>query len=366
MSDVAPRVRRHRLSFIALLVALGILTALALGALTLAWSLQTRLDRNIERIPALVLHPEDSAAAVVGTKPVHPDDSWAGTGSGAAPVNFLLLGTDSRISAGDPTQWNIGAQRTDAIILAQLAADREAMTIMSIPRDSWVEIPGHGTHKINAAYSFGGPHLTVRTVELLTGAPIDHVAITDFDSFSALTDQLGGVDITLSQPLTLDEVTLEPGTHRLDGEQALHYARERYNVAGGDFGRVQRHQNWMRSIMARAFEVDLLTDPRRLVGFLDVVSQSVAVDEGFKIGEMRDLALDARHLRPPDVRFITAPHHGTGWSPDGRQSIVVLDDDAMHQVSDAFAEGTIADLLETDPEIAPRLGGEVGEARGPR
>src|SRR5699024_10937807 len=94
-------------------------------------------------------------------------------------VNVLVLGTDCRISAGDPSQWQAGAQRTDAMMLVQLSADREAVTVMSIPRDSWVEISGHGYNKVNAAFSFGGPALTVATVENLTGVLIDHFAVAD-------------------------------------------------------------------------------------------------------------------------------------------------------------------------------------------
>lgn len=339
--------RRRRTGRIALLVSLGVLLLLAAGVVAFVWSFQSRLDSNIERIP------DPFEGLTDRPTPVAEDDD------GERPVNFLLLGSDSRISAGDPSQWQAGAQRTDAMMLVQLSGDRQSATVMSIPRDSWVEIPGRGYHKINAAFSFGGPSLTIQTVEHLTGVPIDHLAVADFESFSALTDELGGVDITLTQPLSVGGTTLEPGEHRLDGEQALRYARERYNVAGGDFGRVQRQQNWMRAIMARTFEREVLTNPGRLMGLLETISESVAVDEGLSIGQMRSLAIDSRDLRPSRVQFVTAPNNGTGWSPDGSQSIVVLDEDALAEVSAAFADGTIAEFLEENPDIAPRLGSEV-------
>lgn len=339
----APR-RRGRT---ALLIALGIVLVLAVGAVGLVWTFQSRLDNNIERIPDPFAELTDRPT----NEPADPEDGQ--------PVNFLLLGSDSRISAGDPANWQAGAQRTDAMMLVQLSADRDAVTVMSIPRDSWVEIPGRGHHKINAAFAFGGPPLAIQTVEQLTGVRIDHFAIADFESFSTLTDELGGVDIELSQPLTVGGTTLEPGTQRLDGEQALQYARERKNVAGGDFGRVQRQQNWMRAIMARTFEREVLTNPGRLIGFLEAVSESVAVDEGLSIGEMRTMALSSRNLRPSGVEFITAPNRGTGWSPDGVQSIVVLDDGPLAEISAAFADGTVHELLRENPDIAPRLGSEV-------
>ncbi|WP_454085352.1 LCP family protein [Georgenia sp. Marseille-Q6866] len=332
---------RRRRGVIALVVAVAMIIVLTVSAAALLLGVQLRLDRDIERIPGLTLHHGAALAA----------DS--------EPVNVLLLGTDSRISAGDPTQWEVGAQRTDAMMLVQLSADRRSLTAMSIPRDSWVEVPGHGHHKINAAFSFGGPQLTIDTVEHLTGVRADHFVVADFESFVAVTDELDGVDITLSQPLEVGGEVLDPGPHRLDGAQALHYARERTNVEGGDFGRVQRQQNWMRSVMARAVDGDLLTDPLRLARFLDTATQSVAVDDSLTLGTMRDLAIGARHLRAEGIQFITAPYRGTGWSPDGRQSIVVLDDKPMARVSAAFTDGTVHELLRANPDIAPRLGEKV-------
>src|SRR5690625_3998345 len=116
--DQAPP-RRHR-GRIALLVSLGILVLLALVAVGLVWALQSRLDANIERIPDPFEQLTD--------RPTHVAEDGE---DGDAPVNFLLLGTDSRISAGDPSQWQAGAQRTDAMMLVQLSGDREAVTVMS-------------------------------------------------------------------------------------------------------------------------------------------------------------------------------------------------------------------------------------------
>ena len=83
------------------------------------------------------------------------------------------------------------------MMLVHIPADRASVQVMSIPRDSWVAVPGHGDAKINAAYSWGGPTLMIQTVEQLTGVRIDHIALTDFNSFVGITDALGGVEITL-------------------------------------------------------------------------------------------------------------------------------------------------------------------------
>ena len=158
-------------------VVLSVLGILVVGGAAAAYIYQSVLDSKIEKI-------EDPFADIT-QRPETPT-AEAEDDTTADPVNILVLGTDSRISAGDPSQWEYGAQRTDVMMLVHLSADRESLTIMSFPRDSWVEIPGYGEAKINAAYSYGGPTLTIQTMENLTGVYIDHFVVTDFESFSEM------------------------------------------------------------------------------------------------------------------------------------------------------------------------------------
>ncbi|WP_291796585.1 LCP family protein, partial [Cellulomonas sp.] len=204
-----------------LLVALSIIGVLIAGAAIGVQVFQSRLNANIERI--------GDPFAALPTRPAAPaaptGAATAGAPAAAGPaVNILLLGSDSRISAGDPNQWTYGGQRTDAVMLVHIPADRSGAYLFSIPRDSWVDIPGHGQAKINAAYSWGGPALLIQTVEQLTNVRIDHMAVTDFESFQALTDELGGVEITAPKDV-YDGGTLvtQAGTHLLNGTQALAY-----------------------------------------------------------------------------------------------------------------------------------------------
>ena len=269
-------------------------------------------------------------------------------------VNILVLGTDSRTSASDPSQWKEGAQRTDAIMIVQVSGDRKTVSVMSIPRDSWVEIPGHGQGKINAAYSYGGPSLTIHTVENLTGIHIDHFAVANFESFVALTDEIGGVRVNLKTPQRLAGKELGAGAQVLDGQQALAYTRERSSLPNGDFDRVKRQQTWMRSIVSRVLTNGTLSSPTALYSFLKTASRTVAVDESFTLNQMQSLALETRHLHSNDIRFMTVPTAGTGTSADG-QSIVTLDADADAPLFKAFAEDRVSAYLTEHPDAVELL-----------
>ncbi|GAA1731315.1 LCP family protein [Isoptericola hypogeus] len=317
---------------------LGVLVLLlAAGGFGAAWWFQNRLDSNIERLgdPFAGLDNRPDAA------PENPDEKHEA-------VNLLVLGSDSRISAGDPSQWEAGAQRTDAIMLVHLPANRESAQVVSIPRDSWVDIPGYGEAKINAAFSYGGPALMIDTVEQLTGVHVDHFVVTDFESFTSMTDALGGVRIRVPQDIgDGDEVFFSAGVHMMSGEEALTYARQRHGLNNGDFGRVQRQQNWMRAILAKVN--NNRNDVRMMSDFFTTVSESVAADENFTIDRMRNLYMSARGLSTNEVTFMTAPYSGTGRSDDG-QSIVVIDRDRFDPLMKAISKDKAASYVNKHAE----------------
>ncbi|HEV6954690.1 MAG TPA: LCP family protein [Promicromonospora sp.] len=328
---------KRRRGRVALAVVAGALV-LVVGAGALAWAGYTSaLDRKIERI-------EDPFAAL--DEADRPDPAPAPAQGEAAPLNILALGSDSRISAGDPSQWEFGAQRTDAIILLHVSADRTSAAAISIPRDSWVDVPGYGKAKINAAFSYGGPALMIETVENLTGVRIDHFAVADFESFTTLTDTLGGVEI---------EVPREGGGSELrtmSGEEALEFTRERYSLPNGDFGRVQRQQAWLRAIAGKATRE--VRDVGTATRFLETALGSLSVDEGFGFDEMLGLAVSSRELSPADIAFLTAPYAGTDRSADG-QSIVVLDEPRLAELMGAVAEDRLPEYLENAPDGLDQL-----------
>ncbi|WP_235915397.1 LCP family protein [Puerhibacterium puerhi] len=328
--------------------ALAVVGVLALvlvggGAGAALW-FKSQLEGNMEKLG------DPFAQIDEATRPsVAPEDADA--------VNMLVLGSDSRISAGDPTQWKAGAQRTDAIMLVHLAGDRQSAQVISIPRDSWVPIPGHGEAKINAAFSYGGPALMIDTVEQLTGVRIQHFAVTDFESFVNMTDALGGVEITIPEDISDgDKVSFTAGKHVLDGEQALAYARQRHGLANGDFGRVQRQQNWMRAIMAKVN--NNRSNITMMSSFLRTVSESVATDDKLTFDEMTSLFMSARDIGTNDVTFLTAPYSGTGRSNDG-QSIVVLDRARFDPLMAAIAADDAAQYVADNAENLEVLGATV-------
>ncbi|MCQ0006454.1 LCP family protein [Actinomadura madurae] len=171
-----------------ILIAVGVFLALIVAGLGgLVWQRQSSYNGNIDRIKGVM--PDDGAK--------RPGPNVAGT------ENWLLVGSDSRAEAattGEGNQvWKPGQQRTDTIMLLHLPADRKKAYIISFPRDSWVEIPGYGRQKINAAFSFGGPKLLIETMESLTGIRVDHFGAIDFEGFKSMTDALGGVTVNIKQ-----------------------------------------------------------------------------------------------------------------------------------------------------------------------
>jgi len=323
---------------LAVTVSAIVLGMLALALVGGAAILTRRIDAGIERI-------DDPFGALPTRAPDTPP-----TSGGTEPVTILMLGSDSRISAGDPTQWSYGAQRTDAIMMVHVPSDRSGAYVISIPRDSWVPVPGYGDAKVNAAFSYGGPSLLIQTVEQLTGVHIDHFAVADFESFAALTDAVGGVEITVpSDTYDRGRLVISAGTHLLDGDDALAYARQRYGLPGGDFDRMQRQQNWIRAIANSALDRGVLASPTALTEFLLVASRSVAVDEGFSLDVMRDLAIGLRSVGAEDLVFITGPVTGTGRSPDGSQSVVFLDEARFRTLMEAVAEDRVGAYLAAHP-----------------
>jgi LCP family protein required for cell wall assembly len=244
--------------------------------------------------------------------------------------------------------------RSDAIILARFSADRTHAQLISIPRDSWVDIPGHGRNKINASYSFGGPSLLIETVEQLTQVRIDHYVAIDFDGLIQVTDVLGGVDVVVAESTSNGPYTFPAGMNHLDGDQARWYLGQRYGLAGGDFDRVKRQQQYLRSMFTKLFSANTFSDPGRLDSALLAVTSAVKIDDTLGNGDLLSLAYSMRNVSPENVDFFTAPVLGTGM--EGPASVVYLDmvtgermwtylrSDSLAQNADEFSDEALTDV----------------------
>lgn len=331
-TDTRPRrARRHRGRRFALVFFAGLLVVVLVGAGGL-YMYSRHIVGQVDRIPDVFAIPEAERPAA-GSQ----DD-----------LNILLAGSDVRAPGGTTGEdadsgWAPGAGRSDAIMILHVDADRESAYVVSIPRDSWVTIPGEGKNKINAAFSLGGPSLYVKTIERLTGIRIDHLAMIDFEGFKQLTDTLGGVTIDIAE----SGCARDAGTYEMGGEEALKYVRQRKCLEGGDFDRVKRQQNFLRQLMGKTLSGGTFTNPGKLNGVLNAVTQNLSVDEGWSAGDMRGLAVSLRGLRSADVKFMTAPLADPPTGREGSASVVYLDEAACEDLWEAYRTDDVGTYLAT-------------------
>lgn len=339
--DGRPERKRRRGVRALAIVGVLLLLMVAGGVGGLFWW-RSSLDSNIERFG-------DPFKAINGTTRPQADPA-----AGDA-MNILLLGSDSRISAGNPNDWKAGAQRTDAIMVLHIPADRKSAQVISIPRDSWVDIPGRGKNKINAGFSFGGPSLMVQTIESVTGVRIDHVVIIDFTGFQHITDALGGVQICVPKKVVQGDMVIQAGCQNMDGETALTYVRQRKTLKEGDFDRVRRQQNWIRAVIRKLASRGTLTNPFKFNDALDALTSATATDNAFTIDVMQDVALSYRGVEPSDVSFFTAPLANPATGFEGKASVVYLDPAQNKLLWQAVRSDKVSDYI---AKYQPNLLGE--------
>jgi LCP family protein required for cell wall assembly len=268
-------------------------------------------------------------------------------------MNVLLVGTDGRdrISEAERRRYRLGGAPchcTDTLMIVHISADRERASVVSLPRDSYAEVPGadgRPAHpiKINAAYAEGGPNLTVRTVEHMTHVKIDHYLEVDFTSFMKTVDVVGGVEICTAEPLkdTYTGLDLPAGRHRLMGGQALQYVRARHVDGASDLGRMQRQQHFLAALVERATSSGILLNPMRFRDVTRAVLGSVRADKGFGADELLDLGRAMRNFSPSSSEFTTVPI--------GQMGYVVKDIGSTLKWDTSKADRLFASLREDEP-----------------
>lgn len=320
--------RRRRRTRRVLWGALGLLCAGVLMIAGSGWWAVSHYTGKVHRVPHAF--PTD----------VPPDQQPA---PGKGGQTFLLVGVDSRSelpTTGTDAKappWRPGAQRSDTMMLVHLPKDHSTAYVVSLPRDSWVDIRGHGRAKLNAAFSWGGPPLLIDTVQRLTGVRVDHLAVIDWSGFRKLTDAVGGVDLSVAGA---------PARH-MNGEQALAYVRERHALPRGDLDRTHRQQNYLRAVLSKALAGGSVTHPLKTKRLLDRLTETVSVDDRLSDGELRGLMWDSRHMRPAHMVFMNAPVTGTGMIRG--QSVVLLDARGGAKLWRAVREDTMDEYVTDNP-----------------
>ncbi len=268
--------------------------------------------------------------------------------AGDGPMNVLLLGADEPMDQIDFTDSR--GLRSDTIMIAHIPSDRASMQLMSIPRDSWVSIDGHGEAKINAALSYGGLPLAVKTVGDFIDAPIHHVAVIDFEGFKMLTDALGGVDVESPEAFTgKDNHTFVKGVNHLDGEAALAFVRERYAFSDGDLQRGRNQQAFLGALFDKIASAGTLSNPAKISSMVTDFAPYMYVDEKLTSGKIGGIGFSMRDVRGDDITYFTAPISGAGTSSSGQQYLRV-DEAELQKVRDAFDNDTVKEYAATAEE----------------
>ncbi|MFD7309029.1 LCP family protein [Promicromonospora sp. NPDC059942] len=292
---------------------------------------------------------ETADMAALGTnrpKQVLPKDPNAGV-----PLNIVVMGSDSRSGDNDALAGGgeMGA-RSDTTIVMHISGDRSRIEMISIPRDSTVDVPSCTTsdgattaelygRKFNAAFSQGvqvggtvadGALCTVKTIEELTGVYMDGFIVADFAGFSAMVDAVGGVEVCVEEEIysaDANHLSLSPGTHTLQGQKALDYARARKGDGlgdGSDLGRIGRQQEVMASLSRKVLSQDVLTNPSKTLKFLKAVTGSLTMNEELaSIDGLAGLAYSMRNVRPDTITFMTVPNE---YDPNNAANVVWTDD----------------------------------------
>ena len=310
--------------------ALGLVSALALGASGYGWTQLNRLTSGIASADVI----EPGARLPATTDPSGP----------VAEQNILLAGIDSRTDAqGNQLPQNLldqlhagesgdGGDVTDTMIVVHIPAGGGSATTISIPRDSYVQIAGgYGKHKINSAYSYGrgaalnelagrgvagselerqadaaGARSAIQTVEQFTGLPINHYAAVNLVGFYSLSLAVGGVPVCLKAGVhdSYSGASFPAGEQTISGAQALAFVRQRHGLPNGDLDRIARQQAFLSSMAKAVLDTGTLASPAKLTALIDAIRKSVIIDKDW---DVLSFAEQMRGLSTGGLTFATIP-----------------------------------------------------------
>jgi LCP family protein required for cell wall assembly len=297
------------------------------------------LDARLGRVQALADYPERPAPT--------PGTDW------------LIVGTDSREELTEAERQELGTgfaegRRTDTMMLLHISDSGAPPTLVSLPRDSYVPIPGRERNKLNAAYSFGGPQLLVQTVEQVTGIRIDHYLEIGFGGFASIVDAVGGVELCPKEAMQdpMAGLNLPAGCQNVGAEQALAYVRTRRGGLG-DLDRVQRQREFLSALMSRATSPGILLNPLRSVPLAVNGVDAIQVAEDDHLHHLASMGLSMRSISRGDGITTTVPVASTP-TLEGVGSVVRWDRERALALFNALAADQPVDgLVEQAPAASP-------------
>lgn len=211
------------------------------------------------------------------------------------PINFLVMGTDA--TDEDPTG------RSDTLFVVRVNFETQQATMINIPRDFYVDIPGYKKDKINHSFSLGGPAKTIETVQEYTGLPIHHYVVVDYQGFVNIVDAIGGVTVNVKEDMVDDELgePLDAGAQKLDGSQSLFYVRFR-NTGRGDFTRIEDQQNFARSLVDESTRIK---NAFKIPALINILTNNIKTD--MSLTQMLDFTNEARSFKQDDLTTVMLP-----------------------------------------------------------
>lgn len=281
------------------------------------------------------------------------------------PMNILVMGTDTRECAGCNVDKHTGDNHSDTTILLHVGRDGKFAYGISVPRDSMVNrpdcqssdggsIPAATYQMWNEAFQLGGPACTIAQFESLTGVKVDDFVAVNFAGFKDMVDAIGGVEVCLPQPIKdpLAQLDLPAGVQTIKGQEALGYVRERHAVGdGSDLGRIKRQQAFIASMINKVMSGPVLTNPVKLVSFLNAATNSLTVDPGLDSPlKMANIAWGLRNIGLGHIKFVTVPLLPDPQNPTAR---VVWNDQLAPQLWQAVIDDTQLPKDVTSGAITP-------------
>ncbi|HYK30446.1 MAG TPA: LCP family protein [Streptosporangiaceae bacterium] len=256
-------------------------------------------------------------------------------------TNWLITGSDSRQGLTNKqirrfsTGFGIGGQRSDTIMVVHVPAGGHRPVLISIPRDSWVAIPGYGHAKINAAFAYGGPKLLAETVQNVTGLRIDHYMGIGFGGFVRVVDAIGGVRICLKTPLVDPNsgLHLSKGCHNLTGGHALGFVRSRHTFATQDLQRVQNQRLFLRALLRKLTSTGVILNPFKALPAASNAAGSLIVDNGTSLYQLVQVALALKHPITTTAPIATS-------TVIAGQDAILLDTTKLAELDKALNDGT--------------------------